>query len=64
MVTSDAERLADLIWHWGDAYLISHTNGEWCALSKTIPAGDALIAATADELRQMMRHDNWERKHH
>ena len=51
----DRLRLADLRYHWGDAFTFTlDPNGIWIALSLT-DGTVSLHAATADELRQKIR---------
>lgn len=47
-------QLADLRWHWGDAYEINWA-GEVRAVRRD--NGLALVAASADELRTLIRSD-------
>ena len=52
----NAERLADLLHHWGRAYAISRYPDRWEATFLDT-ADPALTAASADELRILIRAD-------
>lgn len=54
---TDAERLADLQWHWGEVYSISAMYGVWRALPILGSPVDLLQARTADQLRLLIRAD-------
>jgi hypothetical protein len=47
--------LADLRHHWGSAYSITYRLGVWLAVR--CDTGEALTAASADELRAKIRAD-------
>lgn len=53
---SDARRLQDLRYHWGDAYEITiDPAGKWRALHRTDPAAAPLFAETDEGLRSLIR---------
>jgi hypothetical protein len=56
----DDAALADLRWHWDSAYEISHDGGAWTA--RFLEGTATLSASSADELRDLVREDYWERK--
>ena len=58
-----ARAVADLDWHWGSAYVITHTaDGMFHAMRRALPA-TCLTAATPDELRTLIRADYDARTH-
>lgn len=60
LTRQDAEALADLLAHWGSAYMIMLTAGRWTASFGG--TGEPLTASSAGELRELMRRDYWQRK--
>ena len=51
----DAAELADLTYHWGDAFHVTlDPAGKWVALSKLDPSADPLIAGSAQQLRLLI----------
>jgi hypothetical protein len=56
MTRDEQGDLADLGFHWGEAYSISVSDGVWRAHAFDRPA-DVLTADTADELRLLIRQD-------
>ena len=53
---ADAAALADLRWHWGEAYEINCTAGTWTAQYLTDTA--VLSASSEPELRKLIRQDH------
>ena len=50
------DRLADLRWHWGEAYYITHPGDDtWVAFPRR--GGVVLVAETAADLRVKIRRD-------
>lgn len=51
------DELAELEWHWGEAYRIAHDDdGEWRAMRRQLGA-TILTAETATELRDLIHAD-------
>ena len=63
MDRSQASALADLRWHWEDAYRIDYDyrDGKWSAVP-LIGSPDKIIAASDEELRHKIRDDYPERR--
>ena len=57
---ADADALADLRWHWGEAYEINCTAGTWTAQYLTDTA--FLSASSEPELRKLIRQDYADRR--
>ena len=55
----DLAELAELRWHWDSAYKIDCGDGAWTA--RWIDGTDILTADTADELRELIRADDFAR---
>ncbi len=56
----EQEALADLRWHWEEAYEINRAGQTWTARFKADTA--TLSADSADELRKLIRQDYFDRK--
>jgi hypothetical protein len=51
----EAEALADLQWHWGEAYLIRHLGGRWVAQRRD--SRETISAPTAAGLGELITQD-------
>jgi hypothetical protein len=62
MLSEDDEaRLADLRWHWAEAYTIDCTDGVWSARPVVEPTA-GLSAGSEQELRRAIRSDYSDRR--
>ena len=54
-MSATRDALADLQWHWGEAYLITGMGGHWLAQRRD--DGQTLTASGPEELRELIIED-------